>query len=149
MAGIATKQQERKALAQIIEIVEGLGENSYIGTAFEGCFEIAKDNIENDFACSMKVAKEYVEKQLAEAKDTIQCRESELADREKEVRSLNKTLEQQTARVKELEKRLHKTEECGHQLINERSALSIKCEAQADEILHLKAKLYDLLYKDE
>lgn len=149
MAGIATKQQERKALAQIIEIVEGLGEGSYIGTAFEGCFEIAKDNIENDYACSMKGAKEYVEKQLGEAKDTIQCRENELADREKEVRSLNKTLEQQTARVKELEERLHSTEETGMKLINERSALSIKCESQADEILRLKAKLFDLLYKDE
>lgn len=50
----ATKEQERKALAQIRKIVEGLGPDSYIATAFEGCFEIAEDNIENDFACSMK-----------------------------------------------------------------------------------------------
>ena len=50
----ATKDQERKALEQIRKIVEGLGEDSYIGTAFEGCFEIAEDNIENDFANSMK-----------------------------------------------------------------------------------------------
>lgn len=51
---MTTKEQERKALAQIRKIVESLGEDSYIGTAFEGCFEIAEENIENDFACSMK-----------------------------------------------------------------------------------------------
>lgn len=51
---MATKEQERKALEQIRKIVEGLGEDSYIGTAFEGCFEIAASNIENDWACSMK-----------------------------------------------------------------------------------------------
>lgn len=51
---IATKEQELKALEKIRKIVEDLGEGSYIGTAFEGCFEIAEDNIGNDFACSMK-----------------------------------------------------------------------------------------------
>ena len=149
MGRIATKQDERKALADIIEIVEGLGEGSYIGTAFEGCFDIARENIENDFACSMKQRVEAAEERLGEAKDTIKCRENELADREKEVRSLNKTLEQQTARVKELEERLEKAEQWGSRLIDERSALSIKCESQAGEILYLKAKLFDLLYKDE
>ena len=147
MAGIATKQQERKALAQIIEIVEGLGENSYIGTAFDGCFEIAKDNIENDFACSMKGAKENVEKQLAEAKDTIQCRENELADKEKEIHDLRKSVETLVKMKDELLERLHEAEQTGSKIIDERSALSVKCAQQEDEILHLKARLYDLLCK--
>ena len=51
---MTTKEQERKALEQIRKIVAGLGENSYVATAFEGCFEIAEENIDNDFACSMK-----------------------------------------------------------------------------------------------
>ena len=51
---MTTKEQEKKALAQIRKIVDGLGADSYIAAAFEGCFEIAADNIENDFACSMK-----------------------------------------------------------------------------------------------
>lgn len=51
---MATKEQERKALAQIRKIVDGLGEDSYIGKAFEGCYEIAEENINNDFGCSMK-----------------------------------------------------------------------------------------------
>ena len=51
---MTTKEQERQALAKIRKIVEGLGNDSYIAAAFEGCFEIAEDNIENDFACSLK-----------------------------------------------------------------------------------------------
>ena len=50
----ATKDQERKALAKIKEIVEGLGPDSYIATAFDGCFQDAETNIENDFGFSMK-----------------------------------------------------------------------------------------------
>lgn len=62
---MATKEQERKALAQIKKIVESLGEDSYIGTAFEGCFEIAEENIENDFACSMKQRYERASEEAA------------------------------------------------------------------------------------
>ena len=58
---MATKAEERKALEQIKKIVEGLGDDSYIGTAFEGCFEIAVQNIENDWACSMKEKVEAAE----------------------------------------------------------------------------------------
>ena len=50
----ATKEQERAALAQIREIIAGLGEDSYVGKAFEGCFEIAESNIDNDFMDSMQ-----------------------------------------------------------------------------------------------
>lgn len=51
---IATKEQERKALEKIKKIVNDLGEGSYIGMAFEGCFEKAEENIDNDFGCSFK-----------------------------------------------------------------------------------------------
>lgn len=68
---MATKEQELKALAKIKKIVEELGENSYIGTAFEGCFEVAEDNIGNDFACSMKQRAESAEKALDKANEKI------------------------------------------------------------------------------
>lgn len=64
----ATKEQERKALARIKKIVEELGENSYIGIAFEGCFEVAEENIENDFACSMKQRAEHAEMEAGKYK---------------------------------------------------------------------------------
>ena len=58
---MVTKEQERAALEKIRKIVEGLGEYSYVAAAFEGCFEIAKDNIDNDWACSMKQRAESAE----------------------------------------------------------------------------------------
>lgn len=61
---MTTKEQERKVLAQIKKLVESLGEDSYVGTAFEGCFEIAETNIENDWACSMKQRAESAEKKV-------------------------------------------------------------------------------------
>ena len=61
---MTSKEQERKALEQIRKIVAGLGENSYIGMAFEGCFEVAEQNIENDWGCSMKQRAESAEKKV-------------------------------------------------------------------------------------
>lgn len=64
---MTTKQQEREALAKIKEIINGLGEGSYVATAFEGCYEIAIENIDNDFACSMKQRYESESKRREEA----------------------------------------------------------------------------------
>ena len=50
----ATKRQERAALEKIRKIVDELGPDSYIATAFDGCFKDAEANIENDWALSMK-----------------------------------------------------------------------------------------------
>ena len=44
-----TKQQEREILAKIEKLIKSAGEDSYIGTAFTGCVDLARDNIENDF----------------------------------------------------------------------------------------------------
>ena len=49
----ATKQQERDTLEKIRKMVEQLGPDSYLATAFEGCFDLAAENIDNDWACSM------------------------------------------------------------------------------------------------
>lgn len=65
----ATKQQERDTLEAIRKMVEELGPQSYLATAFEGCFEIAEQNIEFDFADSMKGRLESAEKKLQDEKD--------------------------------------------------------------------------------
>lgn len=57
----ASKAQERAALERIQEIVADLGENSYLAAAFDGCFELAKENIDNDFLQSMKERAETAE----------------------------------------------------------------------------------------
>ena len=69
---IATKQQERDTLAAIRKMVEELGPQSYLATAFDGCFEDAENNIENDFADSMKTRWLRADAQLNAAKGTIE-----------------------------------------------------------------------------
>lgn len=83
-----TKEQERKALEQIKKIIESLGENSYIATAFEGCFEVAAENIENDFACSLKHKAEAAEQKAEKL-------EAETARYKKQIEELTKQLEQE------------------------------------------------------
>lgn len=51
---MTTKEQERKALAQIKKIVDGLGENSYVGTALDGALDLAEENIDCDAAFSAR-----------------------------------------------------------------------------------------------
>lgn len=60
----ATKEQERETLEKIKEMVAELGPRSYLATAFEGTFEDAETNIENDFAFSMKARVESAEEKL-------------------------------------------------------------------------------------
>lgn len=81
---ISTKEQERKALEEIKKIVDGLGEDSYIRTAFEGAFEDAENNIKDDAAYSMKARYEFSEKQLEKALEEIKQLKEKLADSEKE-----------------------------------------------------------------
>lgn len=69
---IATKQQERDTLAAIKKMVEELGPQSYLATAFDGCFEDAENNIENDFADSMKARWLHADAQLNASKGTIE-----------------------------------------------------------------------------
>lgn len=75
---MTTKEQERKALEKIRKIVEELGENSYVGTAFEGCFRDAEDNIEDDAAYSMKSRFEHSEAKLSVALEENKTLKTEL-----------------------------------------------------------------------
>ena len=95
----ATKEQEQKALEKIKKIVTDLGEDSYISMAFEGCFEIAEGNIENDFGCSMK---QRAESSAAEAAKYKEMYESAVKDYEAEKRT-----------VEELEQKVLTLEEAG------------------------------------
>lgn len=90
----ATKEQERKALEKIRKIVEELGgSDSYIGMAFEGCFEIAEENIENDFACSMKQRVEAARKEAEHFKNISNYSTNELDKAREEIGRLRKQLE--------------------------------------------------------
>lgn len=70
-----TKEQERKALEKIRKIVFDLGEVSYLKMAFDGCFEIAESNIDNDFGESPK--------------DNLECAEKEIKERDNRIEQLS------------------------------------------------------------
>lgn len=80
----ASKEQERKALESIRAIIATLGPNSYLATAFEGCFEIAEENINNDFADSMKDRWLTADRKLNEANGIIEELRDKLAESEKD-----------------------------------------------------------------
>lgn len=62
---MATKEQERKTLERIKKMVEEIGgAESYIGMAFEGCFELAERNIDEDAGYSYKSDAESISRQL-------------------------------------------------------------------------------------
>lgn len=79
---MTTKDQERQAIEKIRKIVEGLGENSYVGFAMDGVLELAEDNIREDTAYSMKESEEIAweratkeEKENKDLKKTVEKRE--------------------------------------------------------------------------
>ena len=79
------KETERAFLNEIKEILGGLGENSYCAMAFEGCVEDAEENIDNDFAVSMKGRWESEKKAHEETREGLI---SKLNDRIKRVAEL-------------------------------------------------------------
>ncbi len=102
---MATKEQERKALEKIRKIVTDLGEDSYLGIAFEGCFEDAERNIEDDFGCSMSQRWKSAEKRADDLGATVTSQEQEIrenhqeiADLVSEVESLKKELKAEKAK---------------------------------------------------
>lgn len=85
---IATKEQERNALKKIKEIVAGLGNDSYIATAFNGAFELAERNIEEDAAYS---ASYYIEN-LEEKNKRVYELNNDNKELKKEIDSLKNEL---------------------------------------------------------
>ena len=77
----ATKEQERDTLEAIRKMVEELGPQSYLATAFEGCFADAESNIENDFGDSMQRRWESAVEKLSALQEENNRLKAELADR--------------------------------------------------------------------
>lgn len=151
---MSTKDQERKALAQIRKIVEGLGENSYLSFAFEGCFEMAEHNIDNDFACSLQQQlngaldictkrleeitslKEKIAKLTDEKNQEIKNRQSYAAEAQKQANRAA-TLEEKLEALAKIHDEVTYDARKQQDILNEKDA----------EIIRLKARLFDLMDK--
>lgn len=144
---MTTKEQERKALEQIKKILAGLGENSYIGTAMDGMIEDAEENIENDFAMSWKdraigaqsendslrTMNERLQKQVKELEAKVSVREMEIESKESDLNLvITRKNEYHDSMIEEA---------------NARAEAEQKVAELENEIIKLKAKLYDLMTK--
>lgn len=152
----ATKDQEREALEKIKAILDTLGLDSYVGTAFEGCLEIAEENIENDFAFSMKQRVETAVVENSRLKERVKELEDKLAESEKDYEAAHAAahlvadekdaeIQRLKTQVQELSEKLASAEEALEDANEEAGSAEARSgEAQA-EIVRLKAKLYDYM----
>ena len=145
---ITTKEQERKALDKIRKIIAELGNDSYVAAAFEGCFEVAEQNIDNDWACSLKQQVESKDKEIQE----LQLENSNLRldlKAEKEYHELavqNLQTASSNCEILKTENNRLNAELTNTSLIEETNRAYYKdlLNTKDDEIIRLKAKLYDL-----
>lgn len=151
---MTTKEMERKALEKIRKIVEELGEDSYIATAFEGCFEDAEYNIRDDAAYSMKArwdaakaAEDELRAKVAEKNEQIKSLEMKVAtlqhvnaNKEDAILAYSKDAEKHVETINSLK-------ESAIKYWNDLQAAESKLDEKEDEIIRLKAKLYDMMVK--
>lgn len=145
----ATKQQERDTLEKIQKMVEMLGPDSYLATAFDGCFDLAAENIENDLACSMADRVRRAEKRAAELEDELA---ESVKDYEAAHAAAHEIAAQKDAEIEQLRAQLKQSQETarwnGQRCDEEATAAGEaqrRAEAAETEVIQLKAKLYDLL----
>lgn len=126
------KETERAFLNEIKEILEGLGKNSYCAMAFEGCVEDAEENIDNDFAVSMK------------GRWQTECKAHENIRK-----SLTEKVNAQGQRIAELEAELQKARQMEGQARKEAAEFKIALEKAKGKILpdNVAAELTIMLRK--
>lgn len=150
---IATKDQERKALSRIRNIIAGLGEDSYLASAFKGVFEYAEANIDDDAAYSLKddynsLGKLYEQAVASSREATKRAEEAEKRATELENIANNKieSADHWCAKYHEIEEESRKTVAL---LVEESSVEKQRADALEQEVVKLKARLYDLLVGGE
>lgn len=118
-----TKEQERKALAKIKKILEEVGEDSYIGIAMEGVLDDAEENIENDFALSMKGRWQTTTKLISMRDDEIKAKDMEIERLKKELAETEEDCKALNERIDSLRKDKFEARE---QALNERKDVVIQ-----------------------
>ncbi len=142
---MATKTEERKALEQIRKIVEGLGKESYLGKAFEGVFEIAESNIDNDFMNSPKQAMANLRENLHTANAKIADLERDLDEAKVEAKAWMERFNEREYRINDLNNELAESVKAVGHHIHECNEQEHRANTLEQEVLKLKAKLYDYM----
>lgn len=149
---MVTKNDERKALEQIKKIIEKLGDDSYIAVAFEGCFDIAEENINNDFACSMEQKYTQEHEQVVELLKKVNSYYDEIQDLKKsnegllkEIDTKDQMLEHERSMKRELKKEIDSCDRQIEELETQVARFQESIVSYEDELVHLKAKMYDMI----
>ena len=142
---MTTKEQERKALAKIREIVAGLGENSYVGTALTGCLEDAEENIECDFALSMYDRWQSSEQKLEEAQTALSEVADKLIDEGKRADEAERIANNKIESADRWCTKYHDAHDKLCDALADVSARDAEIQTLEAEIIGLKAKLYDMM----
>lgn len=147
---MVSKEQERKALNEIIEILLQLEPDGYVRTAFDGCFQIAEDNINNDFACSMKQRAESAERQAQQKIKEAEASKAEI----KRLEGINKEMRRD---LEGTEQTLANERKQNAEEISRLNGIISECHRDLEgtgqqiadlkaEIIRLKAQVYDLTF---
>ena len=148
---MTTKEQERKALEQIKQILSGLDPDGWVATAMDGMIEDAEENIECDFAMSWKNRAETAEKRFEDLQTEYNKQVTEATDKrlqtEKDFIELQEQYNRTIATIGDDNDticRLMSDRDKAWAEIKEKDNLLAKRDF---EIMQLKAKLYDMMTK--
>lgn len=142
---MTTKAQEREALAKIEKILESIDEDGWVGTAFEGCVEDAKTNIESDWALSMNGRWQDAEQTISRLRTEKEDLERRANDAE-ELASLQKKIAENAKRESEASTNaMNEWIKHYNEQADRADAAEARAEAAEAEIIKLKAKLYDFI----
>lgn len=143
------KEQERQALEQIKNIIANLGgADSYIGMAFDGAIEMAEQNIENDWGCSTQDLKDRVEKmdgQIDTLKLKLDAKQEHIEELKSNVEMMSVRNEDQELKIDKLYDRINDLQTKIDVLESKNDILNDDLENKDDQIIKLKAKLYDYM----
>ena len=152
MGKIASKDEERNALAKIREIVDSLGETSYIGIAMEGMWELIEENIADDFGNSHRDMIAHRDNEIKRLNDEVSIERANATRIQNEfnhalerIADLECTIKSDTDWIDRLSKTRDEIESKYVTLDHAYHALEEKTE---NEIVRLKANLYDFMEKE-
>ncbi|HBA51094.1 MAG TPA: hypothetical protein DCZ91_25495 [Lachnospiraceae bacterium] len=139
---MATKEQEKKALEKIREIVDSLGEGSCVGTAMDGVWEVAEQNIDLDTAFSLKEQKIMLEREMEAQVEKAAGLEEVVKKQEEELEILYNDM----AEASRLAEKRKMPQEIYRQLIN---IIEEKMELEARQMEEAADKWADSIGREE
>lgn len=152
---IICKEQELQVLEKIEKMVSELGDDSYVAAAFEGCFDMARTNIQNDCGCSLKQEVDSYAMKLADSEKVREAAErkaSDIATSYQELASRYDRLERNFSMISDQYRDAYDSWRKHSQKETEYFNLYKESQKEVEDIQRenqkLKAMLFDYMMKD-